>query len=230
MKNNFDWTFQDAFEKTNTLFNWIKEDRPAEFEKKTLLNNGKEILISSSGFEAQNKTATFRYARTQSAVVDIATVIIYPTADTKQLPVFACEWVLIQNNIHVIALDIVWLEHNNSANKFYSQLAQVHSHWAPIFPEKKEIPQWFKEIASEVAVFSEAGISQIAQLQQFFNQYLDKWMEWAEQLYSQLLPGPDNELVKKFKHHHYTNSPAKTIIKGDNEAWLNTFLKEYHFA
>lgn len=230
VKNNFDWTFTDAFEKTNPLFNWIKQERPASFEKNTLHNNGKEICINSQGFVSKNNTATLRYSRIQSTVLDIATVVIYPTVSTVKLPVFLAEWVLVQDKIHVIALDIEWVQDSPYSTSFYLPQQPMVRQWKEIFPDKKEKPQWFTEISSEMAIFSEAGIAEITQLQQLFNAYLTTWMELATQQSSELLPGADNDFVKSYKHHHYIHSPARTVIKGEHEAWLTTFLKEYHFA
>lgn len=230
MKNVFDWTFQDAFTATNPLFKWVKQERPSQYEKNILASNGKEVHINSLGFVSENNTATFRYSRIQSEVVDIATVVIYPTCDSIKLPVFLSEWVLVQDKIHVIALDIEWVENSPYPALFYPQYQKFFQRWQQVFPEKKEKPQWFTEICSEAAIFSGSGITQAMQLQQLFNAYLERWMNWAEQHYPELLAGDDNDFVKNYKHHHYIHSPARTIIKGEHGAWLDIFLKDYHFA
>jgi len=162
--------------------------------------------------------------------LNIATVMIYPTVNSLKMPVFACEWVLVQDKIHVIVLDIEWLQQSDEAPLLYQQLKADYEKWVAVFPPKKEWPAWFSEIASEVALFSEAAVSQMPLLQKSFNAYLNKWTAYCTLHTQEFLQGKDNEKVKEYKHHHYLNSPARTIIKGDNEAWLNTFLKDYHFA
>ena len=230
MKNNFDWTLKDAFQQSNTLFHWKKEDRPPIYENHTLLNNGKQILVTSSGYSDAGNKATLRYSRTQSAVLDIATVMIYPTADTVVMPIFVAEWVSVQDNIHVIVLDVEWLEKSIEAEDFYAQNKNLVTQWENSFPPKKEKPDWFIEIASEMAIFSEAGIEKKGLLQKMFNEYLNAHLKYVEKKYTQLKFGPDNKLVQAYKQHHFIHSPARTIIKGEHEAWLNTFLKDYHFA
>lgn len=227
MKDYFSWTLDEVLQHTAPIFNWTEEERPKEFKQNILNPGAKEINVSSSGWVGNPNKATLKYSRFQSAIIDICTVMIYPTASPDKLPVFACEWVAVMDNIHVIVLDVSYLHDN----KVIEDLVTINSKWQHSFPNNDEYPLWFSEIASPQHIFSKGNISDLHELKSMFIDYLNYTTELIYKSkidYAQA--GSDHQLVQQYKIHHAHNSPARTIIKKENAGWLNTFLNNYHFG
>ncbi len=231
MKNHFDWLLEDTLEKSTDLFQWKEISRPTVYASTILNPQKKPLYVSGKSWEAIPKKATMRYARFQSSVVDIATIMIYPTHSILQMPVFAAEWVAIADSIHVIVLDIEPLTTNNIySDNTLQKLQQLKTKWGLIFPVQKQMPEWFNEIASPFAIFSSSTTANITNLRKMYNDYLLVTISHIHQNWQEIESGDDHPKVQHYKLHHNQNSPARTIIKNENEPWLETFLSKYHFA
>ncbi|UTW64540.1 hypothetical protein KFE98_10490 [bacterium SCSIO 12741] len=227
MKNHFNWALEDTMSHTSLLFDWEPEMRPGEYSFQLLNPGPKEIQVESQGWLSAKGKASLKYARFRSAIIDIATIMIYPTASPEQLPVFASEWVCVMNNLHVIVMDVSYLTDNRAV----ADLVHLRQSWAPQFPEQKSYPEWFSEIASPQSVFSKATLEAMDEVRAMYNDFLTYT---TNQIYTPNYPlahsGIDHDLVREYKSHHATHSPARSIVKDENREWLELFLKDYHFG
>lgn len=229
MKNYFDWLFEDTWLQTNPIFSWKKELREPQFEQLFMGNEPKIIHVQSSGWLAENKIACLRQSRFKSSIIDIATVMIYPTANPDLLPVFAAEWVAIQDRIHIIVLDTELL--TGISNFPMQSFQDLKETWSAKFPNNENKPDWFKEIESPWSVFSSASVDKIHELRTMFNQYLtltctDCFLANKDYCMS----GNDHKVVADYKIHHAINSPARRIIQPEFSEWLEEFLTLNHFG
>lgn len=227
MQDHFGWLIEDTLKQTQSVFFWEKDKREKQFCSKKINTGPKEIEVTSDGWTAAEGKATLRYARFQSGIIDIATIMIYPTASPELLPVFAAEWVAVMGNIHVVVLDVMDLKENRPL----ASILPLKKKWERTFPNNKERPEWFNEIASPQHIFSKCSLSSLHELRTMFNEYL---LTTVDQIYTKNLSvskgGIDHACVRSYKMHHEINSPARTIVKDNNKAWLDEYLKNYHFG
>ena len=224
--NALEWMLVDTLKATTPLFNWVPEIREEVFKSKKLGSGAKQITVTSNGWISDSKTANLRFARFTSKVIDVATIMIYPTSSPDLLPIFAAEFVIIANKFHVVVMDVTFLE-----NRIKSDLLTIVSNkWINYFPYKKEIPDWFLEIMTENSIFSATNIAELPKIQLMFNEYLDVVLSEYYQKFNKISKsGLDHILVAAYKKHHAENSPAHKIVSQDNSEWLNEFLYHNHF-
>ena len=224
--NSLEWMLVDTLKATTPVFNWVPEIRKEAFKSKKLGSGAKQITVSSNGWISNSNSANLRFARFTSTVIDVATIMIYPTSSPDLLPVFAAEFVVIANKIHVVVLDVKFLENATKSDL----LTQISKKWLSYFPYKKEIPEWFLEIMSENSIFSATSIAELPNVQLMFNEYLNVVLSEYYQKFNEISKsGLDHELVATYKKHHAENSPAHRILSKDDSVWLNDFLYHNHF-
>ena len=228
MKDHLTWLLPMLFYQTDPYFNWKKEDRLVEFEEKILLGNSKEIHVTSSGWRATNNSAVMRYARFQSSVMDIATLLILPTANPEQFPIFVFECVIIMDKVHVLVIDT---EHTVPLNKSLqsSGIPKIFNTYSTLF--KKTIPEkstWFNQVASPYVIHCE---SQTEQLFLIEHATIDYIKQLGEDYYSHSTPCTfkDHPEIKTYKEHHISHAPARKIVAQEEQDWLDEFLKNNHF-
>jgi hypothetical protein len=232
MKDVFGWTLPDLLEFSAPYLAWHEDTRPAAYKHKILNPGPKEIQVNSQGWTEKRQRCTMRYARFQSQQMDIATALLFPTASPEVLPVFVAEWVAIADRIHVIVLDAELISPAPALHALlHKEFIALQKKWQAVFTSNKDKPAWFSEIESPWAMYASAPLSSACQLREMYREYAHTFIK---QIWVPLLPeaksGPDHKAVAQYKDHHQLNSPARTIVKGENAAWLDTFLTDYHFG
>ncbi len=232
MKDVFGWTLPDLLHHTTPYLHWLEDNRPADYTHKLLNPGQKEVQVHSGGWTEKQQRCTMRYSRFQSQVMDIATALLFPTASPELMPVFVAEWVAIADYIHVLVLDVELLSPNPALEALLQkEFAPLQQKWQPCFAKAKEKPAWFKEIESPRAIYASAPLEATGLIQKMFDEYLFTFVQkiWSPFLYK-AGSGPDHSLVACYKDHHQLNSPARTVVKGENANWLDIFLTQYHFG
>lgn len=226
MLDSLSWVLAETFESTDSTFNWIKDQRPKHFEKNVIGTNRK-INLESYGYTSAKQEATLKYARFWNEKIDIATVMIYPTQNHDLIPVFAAEWVIVGDKFHVIVQDIEYLGRQDHITTF----PNFPSKWKKEFENHKEIPEWFDEIASPLAIFSNAKRNEMDTVHAMFQDYLNFTLKHCYSPVQKLLQsGGDSQAVIDYKKHHNINSPARQFFSSNDSVWLNQFLDDYHFG
>ncbi len=228
MKDHLTWLLPMVFYHTDPYFTWKKEDRVVEFEEKKLKGNSKEILVSSSGWRATNNSAVMRYARFQSSVMDIATLLILPTANPEQFPIFVFECVIIMDKVHVLVIDT---EHTVPLNKpiQHSGIPSIFKTYNTLFKQTiHEKSAWFNQVASPYVIHCEAQIEQLFLIEHTAIDYIK---QLGEDYYVHNTPCSfkDHPEIKTYKEHHITYAPARKIVAQEEQDWLDEFLTHHHF-
>lgn len=228
-KNHFEWLHEMIFHGTNQAFQWTEEVRPEVYKNHQISTHNSTVFVDSKGFIGQKRPGAYRYSRFQSPLIDISTVMIYPVSNIVDYPVFAVEFVLIMDKIHVIVLDVESLD---SINKYEKVFTRIRQDFLTQFPQKETVPDWYQSICTSYNVFSSGSIESSKALKELTQSYLNAYqlIVLGNKEIKNVNELVDHSLVAEYKRHHAKNSPAKTIIKGENEPWLNEFLNAYHFG
>lgn len=174
-----------------------------------------------------------RYARIQGQAMDIATVMVYPTASPEIIPVFAAEWVVFGDRVHALILDVeICGDHPALLARMEQAFDSLGKTWQTQFPENRERPEWFCEIAMPWALYGSCGVNQLEQLRKAFNDYLDRTISlFYLPASDQACPGPDAPSVASYKHHHYVNSPGHRLLGVKfGQKKTDQLLKDFHFG
>jgi hypothetical protein len=174
-----------------------------------------------------------RYARIQGSAMDIATVMVYPTASPDVFPVFAAEWVVFGERVHALILDVeVCGDQPELMEDLQRAFAGLGAYWRKQFPENRDRPEWFESIATPWVLYGTCSSHQIDQLRLAFNDYLE--MTIAEFYRPKLLrglAGPDHPSVRGYKVHHYENSPGHRLLGVKmGQKLADELLKDWHFG
>lgn len=231
-KNLVGWTYPDAM---NLLaeFEPVPEARPEEFHRAEFGDAGKRLRVTAEGNRLAEGKLCLRYARIQTVAADVATVMVYPTADPGRLPIFACEWVVVGERAHVLVLDVEFAGHRPELrNRLRPALMPLHERFSPAFPLNRDLPEWFAEIREAWAIYSSGGVGALEAIREAAATYLKTVIEAA---YRPNLPaalaGSDHPDVTAYKRHHAVNSPGfSLLIPKAGEKWTSEFLNRWHFG
>lgn len=232
LKNAVGWTLPDAMALL-AEFAPTPEDRPAEFREAEFGEDAKLLRVTADGYRLADGKLCLRAARIQTVAADVATVMVYPTADPARLPIFACEWVVVGDRAHVLVLDVEFAGDRPALRDgLRPVLKPLFDEIVPFFPANRDLPAWFTEIREEWAIFSSGDLAGLDRIRAAARAYLKATIEHA---YRPNLPasvaGPDHPDVAAYKHHHAVNSPgfALMVPKAGAE-WTDRFLNRWHFG
>ena len=226
------WTLRDFVESLSHL-GLVREPRPACFQSQTVTVGNKVFSLDSDGWLVAEGRLCARYARIQGKAMDIATVMAYPTASPELLPVFAAEWVVFGDRVHALILDV---EVCGDQPGLVQRLSQVFTkpgrNWRSKFPENRERPEWFSEIAMPWALYGSCSTSRLDEIREAFNDYLSRTVSYC---YEPVLPsarsGVDADAVATYKHHHYVNSPGHRLLGVKlGQQQTDELLRDWHFG
>lgn len=226
------WTAPLTFE-ILAPFRFDREPRPIEFRRREFGQGAQKTRVESDGWVDDDGLLNVKYSRIQSAIADIATVMIYPTASPADLPIFAAEWVVIGGKCHALILDV------ETAGNQPPLLAQMEnsftklgSKWRSTIPENRDRPEWFNEIATPWAVYGTATLDALDDVKQAFTEYLETTVkDFYLPRRKTAKSGPDHPAVTAYKEHHFENSPGRPLLKAKGGAeWTDTFLADWHFG
>lgn len=232
LKNLVGWTYPDAM----TLlaeFEPVPEARPEHFRFAEFGEGAKLLRVTAEGQRLAGGKLCLRHARIQTVAADVATVMIYPTADPARLPIFACEWVVVGERAHVLVLDVEFAGNQPVLReRLRPALAPLHETFSPIFPLNRDLPEWFTEIREDWAIYSSSEVAALDRVREAAAAYLTATIDIA---YRPNLPaapaGPDHPDVAAYKHHHAVNSPGfAMMIPKAGEKWTSEFLNRWHFG
>jgi hypothetical protein len=227
------WTLPMAEARLGDLA-WQREARPDEFRRAVFGEGAKRLWVTADGWQLAGGRLSARYARIQTALADVATLMVYPTASPDRLPVFACEWVILGDRAHVLVLDVECL--GNAADRLRerarSVLMPLHARYADALPLPDDLPPWFAEIREAWALFTSGDLTRLAVMQQAFEAYLQAT---AGNLYRPELAhaqaGDEHPAVTAYKQHHAAHSPGYALLAPKaGEVWTRAFLWEWHFG
>ncbi|NKI36357.1 hypothetical protein HFP89_14395 [Wenzhouxiangella sp. XN79A] len=226
------WTRSDFLGQMSE-FDLEDETRPARFRHQQLAIGSKHFEIESEGWRIAGDRLCGRYARIRGAAMDIATVMVYPTASPEVFPVFAAEWVVFGDRVHALILDVeVCGRQPALVDRLDREFGALGEYWRARFPENRERPAWFEEIAMPWVLYGSCEVSRLSELRQAFNDYLATTIRsfWNPSL-SAGRSGSDHEDVERYKFHHYENSPGHRLlgVKMGQKA-ADELLKDWHFG
>ncbi len=226
------WTLPDAHDRLGDL-GWQEEVRPAAFRHATFGTGDKLMRVTADGWSVANGKLCARYARIQTVLADVATLMVYPTASPDVLPVFACEWVVIGSRAHILVLDVECLGRADALRtRAREALMPLQMRHLAALPPAPASPSWFDEIREAWALVTSGDLSCLALMRRAFQDYLKAT---AERLYQPGLAeaqvGPDHPAVTDYKQHHAAHSPGYTLLAPKAGAdWTDAFLREWHFG
>ncbi len=218
------------FEPSEVAFQWREEKREEQYRNYTLVQEKKVIVVTSRGWVSKDGNACMRFARFQNEQIDITTLIIFPTNDTSLFPIFVVELVLVMDKIHRCIVDVepVTLLSKPLIDTYFSSLYTKNQ---DLLEQLNDRPDWFTDIQSPYAIYATCNASEVHKVETIVDSYFSMFM--LEYINGQKLPVfeqvKDHVSVAEYKKHHVAHSPAKSIIKGENESWLNQFLEHNHF-
>lgn len=226
------WTAPLTFQLLAPL-KFVPEARPAEFRSRVFGEGPKMTKVESEGWVEEHGRLNAKFSRIQSAIADIATIMIYPTASPEILPIFAAEWVVIGEKCHALILDV---ETAGNQPNLRSKMEETYLHlgekWRKIIPENRDRPEWFNEIATPWAVYGSAPLKILPDVEKAFSEYLQSTVrDYYLPYLDTAAAGPDHPDVKAYKQHHFENSPGRPLLKAKAGAsWTDDFLANWHFG
>lgn len=231
-KNLVGWTYPDALALL-AEFDPVPEARPEHFRSAEFGEGAKRLRVTADGQRLAGGKLCLRSARIQTVAADVATVMVYPTADPARLPIFACEWVVVGERAHVLVLDVEFAgEASGLRGRLRPALMPLQEQFSPMFPLNRDLPEWFTEIREDWALYSSGDLGSLNRIREAATAYLKAAIEVA---YRPNLPaalaGPDHPDVTAYKHHHAVNSPGFALMAPRaGEEWTSEFLTRWHFG
>lgn len=229
MKSELDWV-RNRFLQAMRQYDLQPEPRPEAFCRQEKLVRGAPLVVTSEGgFEAAHRFS-YKYTRVQSALVDIATVVVYPVSDVQGIPVFVLELVVVGERVHVAVIDVEPLDGFAGDAALEMALRPLQQRFTAQVPNDPDLPDWFRDICSPVHLFGNAPIEKLAVYEEAFCDYLAIYLQEFVGPSSATLPAVEAAAVGAYKRHHYEHSPAKKVMSRFEDDWFETFMRDYHFG
>jgi len=221
------WTYADAFP---LLRKWHLRPEPRSQEH--TLRETIYFRLESAGWRAAQGKLCVRYTRVCSVKVDIATLMIYPTAGADLLPIFGAEWVVVGPQCTRLVLDVEpAAAHLPVAGHLPKYFAALGQRWQAVFPTDPNMAEWFAAIAQPWALHSSCALEQLPLLRQAYHDFLQAYMALADAVLPLVSGGADTPEVAAYKQHHAEHSPGKPLMaRVFGPEWTHTFLHETHFG
>ncbi|MFQ3592140.1 MAG: hypothetical protein SNJ82_02995 [Gemmataceae bacterium] len=226
-RNLLGWTLDDALP---LLADWelCPEPRSAEHTQRETIY----FRLESAGWRAAQGKLCVRYTRVCSAKVDIATLMIYPTAGAARLPIFGAEWVVVGCHCTRLVLDVEpAAAHLPVSRQLGEHFAKLGQRWQNVFPTDANMAQWFASIAQPWALHSACAVEQLPLLRQAYREYLQAYINLVNLILPKVPSGADTPEVAAYKRHHAEHSPGKPLMdRVFGPEWTHRFLHETHFG
>lgn len=214
---------------------WVPEGRPDRFRRFAAGPPAARVVVDADGWLLAEGRLAARFARIRGRRMDIATAMIYPTADPGRLPVLACEWVCIGPRCHALVLDVEWVvdPEPEAVARLDAALDGPAARWMERFPDRGDAPQWFEEIRSRHGIFSSCALDELDDARRAWSDYT---AALAETLYrpdwlAACAAGPDHPAVAEYKRHHDHASPGRKVMAPRFGAeFTDAFLGLWHFG
>jgi hypothetical protein len=221
------WTQSDALPRL-VEWNLQPEARPEEHTQRDTIY----FRLESAGWRGANQKLCVRYTRVCSVKVDIATLMIYPTAGAHLLPIFGAEWVVVGSQCSRLVLDVEpAASYLPVADRLADRFAELGQRWQAVFPTDPNMAGWFAEIAQPWALHSACGLDQLSLLRQAYNEYLQAYIAQVNAVLPYSPGGSDAPEVAAYKQHHAEHSPGQPLMaRVFGPEWTATFLREAHFG
>jgi len=227
MRDKLTWVWHDSQE---LLEPWNLQQELRHDKYRTA--NTLFFCLESTGWQAATGKLCVRYARVCSAKVDIATLMIYPTASANYLPIFASEWLIVGSCCQRVILDIepatVELSRLLRLNRTFVRLGE---RWHQHLPTALPLSEWFQKYAQLWAIHSSCEMQKLALVRQAFREYLKSYINYVNKFLSRCVAGTDAPEVMEYKLHHARNFPGYSFLcRVMGEEWTNEYLYKQHFG
>jgi hypothetical protein len=221
------WTWDDA---QSELEPWSlqSEPRPQAYRYADTMY----FRLESSGWLAAQGKMCVRYARVCSPKVDIATLMIYPTAGAEHIPVFASEWLIVGAQCQRVVLDIEPAAPSlHVARTLPAVCRALGEKWQKHLPTHTPFSPWFATLAQPWAIHSGCDVSALAMLRESFQDYLQTYIQLVNAALPTSPSGMDAVSVTQYKRHHAEHFPGRVFLaRVLGEEWVDTYLYEHHFG
>ena len=225
------WTEGDACEQLRPLR--LRAEPSDETCARRVTGEGARAMMAQRrSWISEEQGLCVRYARVQSLVADVATVMIYPVWDVARLPVLAAEWVVIGDRCHVAVLDVEAVAGGSLLQELRQAFGpESKNEWPARFDCSPEVPAWFAAIASDWAVFTSVPSERLGELRAAFGWYLETCTRaFYLPRVSARADKPEHSTVLAYKRHHQTHFPGRQMLVARfGTVWAERFL-ECHFG
>jgi hypothetical protein len=190
------------------------EYRPPTFAHASTQKGESPVLLQSGGFIDRYESIHVKWMRLQTRKLDLALVMIYPTARPELIPLFAAEWVVIGDKIPVVVLDVYPLQ---SEGPLQQELSTVYTplgvRYQSCLPKKQPLPECFAQLAQPWALFSECTIEQLPLLASAFRDYLTAALEGWYLPRQHRCGGKQAAAVHEYKRRRYIDSEGRKLLE-----------------
>ena len=190
------------------------EYRPPELAYSLVEQGHAPALLQSGGFVDRYESIHVKWMRLQTHKLDLALVMIYPTARPDVIPTFAAEWVVIGEKVPVVVLDVYPLQkHSPLPEELAPVYAPLGVRYQSSLPTHNPLPDPFARWAQPWALFSQCGVERLALLAAAFRDYLRAAVEgWYLPRQSQC-GGKQAAAVDDYKRQRYENSEGRKLLE-----------------
>lgn len=174
----------------------------------------------------------------ETSKVSVWTFFFYPCPELG-MPVFAMEFVNLNNKKFIVALDTPSFSPLFAAGVAFQMLikeASVGAFGANL--ENEGMPNWYKECASDHAIFFNS--LEQDEFDSLFEKGLVVWKVFiakaqehasSTRIANQRLIEKHEESIRDYKKHHHQNSPGLPMMNSFfGENWTDKFLTEEFFS
>lgn len=211
-------------------FDLCREPRPDTYCQQRVMVRGAPLEIAAEGGFEAGRRFSYKFARLRSAMIDIATVVIYPVENVRTLPVFVVEVVVVGERVHVAVIDVEPLAGFADPADIPATFGPLQARYTAQVPNDPELPDWFREICSPVHLLGKATLSELSVYEDAFQIYLETYLARYVNPAPAAAEAVEAPAVLSYKRHHYRHSPAKKVMSRFDDDWFEIFLGHYHFG
>ncbi len=167
----------------------------------------------------------------ESPKLDLALLMIYPTARPDLVPLFMAEWVVVGDHVQVAVLDVQPLGDQPALrSELAAMYAAMGTRYQAQLPAKEDPPDWFKQRAQPWLLFSKCNVAQVETLAAAFREYLAAAVDGWYLPQQANAAGPQCSLVDEYKQHLFHHSEGRKILRVTfGEEFTEAFLG-WHFG
>lgn len=226
LADHLDWILALARRRLSAL-GPRRERRPMDMRERIVGEGRRRMCVRSDGWVLTGRDLSLRWARVQTAVADVATIMIMPIAESCTRPVYGLELVVIGDSCTLAVLDV----HPAAIDPVLTRALDEKLGTSPLEAagvEVREQPEWFAEIASSRALCASFPVDRMGVVAAEADRILTATiLLWAPPE----TPGHEDAAVAAYKHHHAVHSPGRPMMTPKfGAAWTGDFLDDWHFG